>query len=255
MNQRTFACALLAPALLAVPGILRAETLLVLQGIANNVDGYNLSSWTGMTSALNEKFGATNITVNGSSLDDLAHLETFDSLMLAPDFSSHPVFDMPLLPTEIADVQAYIATGRRVLLVGENGNFSAWDKSILEVVGGTFGVTGTADDVLTPVVANSLTAGVTSLSTAFDGVAVGGASLFSANVATLWPGSGADNVLTLLSANVEDDFTGSGAGNMQFKKNLADWLAGSPAEVPEPSAFVMLGASAALWLVLARKRQ
>ncbi|GEM_PF-1178564 len=252
--MRTITWSLWISAVLALSGPIRGNTLLIAQPGVNQGYGYGLSSWTGMTSDLNAAFGAANITVN-DALDNLSYMETFDSLLLVPAAMTLFHFDVPLFPADIANLQAYIATGRRVLLVGENRGWSNWDQSILTAVGGSFGGAQTADDILTPAVTNSLTEGVRSLDTAYDGIAAGGTSLFDQNVATLWPGNGTDNVLSLLSVDVEDDTTGSAPGNMQFKKNVANWLAGDPAGVPEPSSWIAAGLGISLLFAGSRRRR
>jgi hypothetical protein len=70
----------------------------------------------------------------------------------------------------------------------------------------------------------------------YDGVAVGGLSLYTDNVVTQW---GAGNVVSLLSVNVQED----DAGNLAFDNNLAIWLASgeSPTQTPEPGTLLMLG--------------
>jgi hypothetical protein len=134
-----------------------------------------------------------------------------------------------LLVAEQSNLAAYAATGRRIAVVGENSAWTSWDNSILAPFGGSYSGSDTSG-VLTPVLAHALTAGVSGLNTAGDGIAIGGTPLFSQNVVTLW---GA-NAVSILSVNVLDDSTGGSNG--QFKTNLANWLAaGAAAPVPEPS--------------------
>ena len=206
--------------------------------------GYGLGYWTGTTAALNSAFGAGNITVNATPLNDLTYLMSFDSLWITPTQPG----DLGLTSTEIANVQAFIASGRRVALIGENSSWAAWNNSILSIVGGSYNGIDTSA-TLTPVIVNDLTVGIASLATVFDGVASGGTPLFSENVATLWGAS--QNVLSLLSVNVLDDGTGAAAGDIQFKINLANWLAAS---VPEPSAAALTGLGLLL-VTRTRRRQ
>jgi len=229
-----------------VPAQAPAATLLVEQtnphnnfpGFPNLGYGYGLSPLTGMTLALDNAFGAANITVNKAPLDDLGYLLSFDRLWITP-----PEFGGSLSPIEIANLSAFIATGRRVIMVGENNNWRAWNASILASVGGTYTGLETSDAPLTPVLTHPLTAGVPLLTPFGDGLAVGGTPLFNENVATLWGDQ--QNVLSLLSLNViEDNFPG--VRNEAFKVNMAEWLVA----VPEPSslAIVWLGVGAiAFW--------
>jgi hypothetical protein len=183
---------------------------------------YNASNWTGFTAALNTAFGgSSNITVTSSQLTNAAALANVDAILV--DFRTMAA---TLAAGEVTNLQSFIASGRRIVLLGENSSWTVWDNSILGLVGGTFSGSDTSA-TLTPIVSNSLTAGVTSLATSGDGItAAGGTSLFNLNVVTLW-GAG-QNVVTMLSVNTVDDSAGSAAGNVQFKTNLATWLAGGP---------------------------
>jgi hypothetical protein len=186
---------------------------------------YGQALWTGTTAALNAAFGASNITVNANPLAS-ADLANVDALLVGIR-----TYTATLSATEISALQAFIASGRRVVIIGENGgSFSTWDTSFLTVLGGSLGSDSSSS--LVPAVTNSLTAGVTGIDTGTGGVAVGGESLFNPNMITLW---GANrNVLTILDGNALDDSTGAAAGNMQFKTNMANWLAAVPSP-PQPA--------------------
>jgi PEP-CTERM motif len=209
-----------------------ATTLLIDQETPYLGYGYGLSSWGGMTTALNNSFGVGNITVSGSDLNNLSYLMGFDRLWL----TARQPYGQTLSATEISNIEAFIVTGRRVVLIGENSAWTAWNNSILQTVGGSYSGNDTSD-ILTALLSNQLTAGVGTLNTTADGLAVGGAPLFNENVATLWGGS--QNVLSLLSVNVIQD--GMGTGNLQFDVNTANWLAGQSTQVPEPATLLLLG--------------
>lgn len=149
--------------------------------------------------------------------------------------------------TEIANVRAYIATGRRVVMIGGTfGSWGLWNSSLLATVGGTYFGSDTGNRLI-PVIDHPLTAGVTFLDNYRGGIAIGGTSLFSENVITLWSGAGNSNVVTVLSNSI---FGGGG----QFDTNLANWLAVSTA-IPEPSTFVLLGMAVILLLARAWLRR
>src|SRR5438045_9598820 len=86
-----------------------AATLLIEQNhpyVQSSVGyGYGLSSWHGMTAALNNSFGAANITVNTSPLTDLGYLLSFDRLWVTPPFPGEN-----LSAQEVANIGAFIAT-------------------------------------------------------------------------------------------------------------------------------------------------
>src|SRR5206468_924434 len=97
----------------------------------------------------------------------------------------------------------YIASGRRVVLTGENAAWASWNNSILAPVGGSYTKDNDTFDRLTPRFVHPLTAGVSRLQTIFDGLAnisARGTSLFNENVVTLW--SDSQSVLSILSVDV-----------------------------------------------------
>jgi hypothetical protein len=223
-----------------------AGTLLVSQETPYLGYGYGLSSWNTFSGDINSAFGgAGNVTVDGADLNNLAYMLTFGSLMV----DARQPGSQALSATEIANIVAYEATGRRVLLIGENSGWTDWNATILSTVGGTYSGIDTSD-TLSRVVTDGITAGSPTLSTIGDGTAVGGLSLYSENVVTQW---GAGNVVSLLSVNVQQD----GSGNDAFDNNLAIWLAaggGGTQTTPEPGTLVMFGSGIlGLFGILRRK--
>jgi hypothetical protein len=191
-----------------------------------NDQGYGRANWTGMTAFLDVAFGPANITVSESPLDDLANLMTFDRLVIMARADPN---NLPRLSgLEQASLSAFIATGRRTLLIGDNYPFyGEWNDSVLAPVGGTtqFGV---FSEDLTPVLSHPLTRDVDLLQTVGDSYANGGTPLFNQNLATLWRPE--KNVLSVLSINVFGDREhGSPPGNRAFQRNVAIWLAPEPA--------------------------
>jgi hypothetical protein len=207
----------------------RSETLLIDQRNPYLGYGYGLSSWPTMTADLNTAFGGPgNVTVSGATLDNIPNLMSYDRLWI----TARQPGDPGLSAAEQTALSAYIAAGHRVVLTGENANWASWNNSILAPVGGSYSGSDTSA-TLTRVVLNSITAGVPTLNTIFDGIAVGGTSLFNQNVVTLWEPQ--QNVLSILSVNVQDDNR-----NVTFDGNVATWLAAASTSVPEPSSVVIV---------------
>ena len=188
------------------------------------VGGY---AWTTMTADLTAAAGGTPPTAADLST---APLTAYDGLWVDvrnPDPDPGDSADDALSPAEASALSAYIATGRRVVLVGSNSAYSTWNNSILSLVGGTDGG-GLAAGTYSAVAVVPLTAGVPGLYARAGDVAVGGTTLFSQRVATVW--GPARNVLVLLNTiAIGDDDVGK-SGNAAFANNLARWAAGTLAD-------------------------
>jgi len=198
--------------------------------------------WTGTTSLLQSTFG-THLG-STSSLLDLPTMLQYDALWVDQRYQSAPQ------AAELANLLTYAATGRRVVIVGENATWGPWNAAILGALGGSegplqsdYGVGCNYGPAYT-VTHNALTAGVASVNMTCGGYAVGGTALFDYNVATLWGPK--QNVLTLLDANVFDDRFIS-TGGAQFRQNVVSWaaaprdVAANVAAVPEPATVALVG--------------
>lgn len=135
--------------------------------------------------------------------------------------------------SEVANLNAFLATGGRVVIMGEGNFFDQWNNNLLAFASNGSATSGAVvSGNSAPVVANSLTAGVGSVLLQGAGTTTGGTALFDQNFATLW----APNLLTVLDFQVFQDF-----GAEKFRDNVAAWL-GEPqvAAVPEPSTWAMM---------------
>ena len=223
--------AVLAILCLAAPS--RATSVLV---SSPHVTGYGIgdSAWQNFTVALNNATG--NQIYFAADFADLTQMLSYDALLLQLRSESQS-----LSLTEVSNLQTFIGTGRRVLMIGENYNWATWNTSILSVVGGTDNSSGLAYPITSKMVDNQITQNASPLTLVYPGQASGGTSLYDYSFAMLWGNS--ENALTVLDANVFEDYYWSyyGPQGGQFATNVADWLAAGPKAVPEPTSLLLLG--------------
>lgn len=199
------------------------QSLFVSQPNTNYDARYGTTRWSDTTSYIDSTFSSVTL---GGDISDLNALLTFDRLWLDQRF------DAPLSNDEVNNLLAFAATGRRVVIIGENSNWPTWNASVL----GAFGsfVDGDADSIASPVINNDITNGISTVDIISGSTADGGIELFTQNFATLWGDT--DNVLTVLDSNIWDTANLGAADNRLFTQNAIDWLA-----VPTPSGLALLG--------------
>ena len=208
--------AILAGATFA-PVVANASAVLLLPAAdPTQEDGIGLPQWTQTTADLSTAT-AGRIVSSITALDNLATLETYDGLWIDLGYTGSA-----LTPAETANLQSYIQTGRRVVMIGGDPSFTTWDTSLLNAVGGSItgtkfsGSTGTRSYV-------PLTVGVSSIDLNSSGVAASGTTLFQDRVATVWGPAG--NALVLLDAAPFADTHLPAANNAQFASNVTSWIA------------------------------
>jgi hypothetical protein len=190
-----------------------------------------------MTGLLQTAFGTANITI-ASSADNAT---AYDAVWLDQRWTAGS-----LTAPELAQLSAFVATGRRMVLIGENSrgtkSWASWDSQILGLLSGA--LAGNSEELAyqtaSPVTNHELTQGVGSVTLINDGLTSGGLSLFNQSVASLWGVH--ENVLTWMSINMQDDNYIGYTDNRQFAGNVAYWLADGPVHAPEPSTYALFGA-------------
>jgi hypothetical protein len=186
-----------------------------------SVTAFNLASGTNSTflGLLNTATGNDLSFV--SNMSNAAQVAAADALFITTRNET-----ATLSGAEIANISAFIATGKRVYLGGENNSWNVWNTSILSVVGGTPNANAVNGNPTT-VFAHELTAGVSDVNLpAGSTLATGsGTSLFSVGFANLWGAT--ENVLSVQDANYFQNTFISNQDNLQFATNIANWLAGS----------------------------
>lgn len=219
-------------ALMLLPGAARATVLISSSTYGGGVYDISASPLSTFRGLLNTATG--NDIAFAADLSNAAQVASADALIVQFRGTSDT-----LSAAEFANISAFIATGKRVLLGGENYGWNTWNSSILSLVGGTAtpDFTGNATTVYT----HPLTAGVSTVSLAYGaGAAGGGTSLFDLPFANLWGAS--ENVLSVEDVNLFTDSYIGNQDNQQFVANIADWLAASaptpPVTVPAPGGAV-----------------
>ena len=223
----------------------RAVTLLVSEGRGDitQIRGYGWFVWRNFTAAIDEAF-SNQVTVV-PDFNDLEQMLSHDALLLDLRLPTDT-----LGATEVANISTFAATGRRVLLMGDNDFFGAWNSQILAIVGGTYA--GEYDGIATRLVLNDITSDVPTLDIPLGGtvgMAVGGTELYEPNFATMWKDN--LNVLTVLDANVWEDRLWDVTNGGTFGTNVARWLAG----VPEPTSALLAIMSATIAIASTHRRR
>jgi hypothetical protein len=177
-----------------------------------------------MTAAINGAF--TSVTTV-ATMTDLSQMLAYDALWVDQRWQTTAA------PEEIENMMAYAATGRRVVVMGENATWGRWNSQVLSALGGMEGPldgfpgAGCMYGPVAGLGTNALTAGVRAVSLACGGYAIGGTQLFAYNVATLWRAE--QNVLTILDGNIMDDLFAAYDAAL-FRTRVISWLAASPTD-------------------------
>lgn len=181
---------------------------------------YGTPRWSQMTTLINSSFASVTVAPD---MTNLASMLTYDCIWVDQRL------DETLPAAEAANLQAYLATGRRVAMIGENGNWPKWNASILSITGGSV-ANAFFSGVIPPVAAHPLTAGVAGVNVVVGStISGGGTQLFADNFAPLDGPS--QNFLTIFDSNLFDTAVIGGSSNQRFAENIMGWLC-----IPAPSS-------------------
>ncbi len=206
-----------------------AQNLLVSYSGGTGGKGYGFSNTDYFSAAVDGAFESVTMT---ASLSDLGQVMSYDALLVDQRWRYGS-----LTAAEMSNLEAFIATGKKVVIFGEKVEGSwwqTWNNQVMQVAGGQLDI-ASSQDILNVVGSDAiLTQGVDSVRTVGAATVKGGTSFFEQNFATLWGG----NVLTVMDTDVVDDRYWNEQDNATFSGNIATWLA---APVPAPSSAMGLG--------------
>lgn len=176
--------------------------------------GYNYggNQWPEFTTAIDGTAASVTVT---SDLENLAFMMQFDALWVDQRWNSGT-----LSTNEQSNIAAYLASGRRVVLMGENSNWGTWNGQILGIVGGSYSG-GIFNGIANAILGHELTTGVTQVDFIASGIADNGTALFDQNVVSLWETD--QNVLVILDVNIWAEGLGN-VDNATFMSNVVDWI-------------------------------
>ncbi len=184
------------------------------QGFAHHYYGGAL--WPEMTAAIK---AATASVYVAPDLENLGVMLAFDALWVDQrGLDSDPGSSLTAL--EIANIEAFIRTGRRVVMMGENNAWTNWNNQILGTVSASY-AGGVATGAVPTAAYRPPTTGVDAVYVMSGGAAYSGRNLFTENVVTMWPPG--DRVLTVLDVNLWSDGWAN-EDNELFAVNVAKWI-------------------------------
>jgi len=191
------------------------------------------SSWTTFTSILT----ASNTLTSTTDFSNSSQLSQYGAVWVDQELGD------TLSSAEISSLQNYIAAGHKVVLIGENSSWAAWNNSLMSVVGGSM-TSDCSRAIGTPLVNNALTAGVSQVENVCGDTLnnVGPVTmLFNNDMAGLYS-IGAGQALVITDSNWNDNGDIGLVNNRAFAQDVVSWIS-TPVSgnVPEPASLALLG--------------
>ncbi len=199
----------------------------------------NGSEWTQMTGYLTAQHTITST----ADFSNLSELNGYDVVWVDQELGN------VLSGAEITALTSYASAGGKLVLVGENDSWDAWNASILSIVGGGY-LGGCFSGVGTAISGHMLASGVGSIGNVCGSELTNAGSpdmLFDNNLAGVYS-VGAGEVLVFLDSNWNDDNYIANNDNAIFAENIADWIGDSSQPIPVPKPVPGLGSFALMLL-------
>ncbi len=206
-----------------------AQNLLVSYSGGTGGKGYGFVNTENFSANIDAAFDSVTMT---ASLSNLGQLMSYDALMVDQRWRFGT-----LTTAEMANIETFIATGKKVVFFGEDssdGWWQTWNEQVVSIAGGHLDIASNLDIVNVVGSDAILTRGVASVRTVGAATVKGGTAFFERNFATVWGSS----VLTVMDTDVVDDRYWLEQDNAAFAGNIAEWLA---APVPAPSTAMGFG--------------
>jgi len=186
----------------------------------------NGSEWTQMTGYLTAQHTITSV----ADFSNLSELNGYDAVWVDQELGG------VLSGAEISALTSYVSAGGKLVLVGENSSWDAWNASILSIVGGGF-VSDCSYDVGVAISSHSLVTGVGSVQDVCGSLLTSAGSpdlLFDNDFVGVYS-VGAGEALVFLDSNWNADGYINDYDNAVFAQNIADWIGDSSQPPPAPA--------------------
>lgn len=196
--------------------ILDTEPMTLGMGLLNRDGfyGYQGSASTQFTGIVDSEFSTVDVV---GDFEDLNQLLQYRALVL--DLPSNGSFT--LSASEMSNIQSYVASGGKVLVIGDQTYFQGWNESIAVLVGGTYVHQNTQGAISRVNVVPGLNANAATLSVAgATKITGGGTVLYGTGEVVLW----GDKLLTQMDVDITRDGFIAQQQNAIYTQDVITWL-------------------------------